>query len=656
MNNTFLSDLTSIRLILSSEKATLGVDFTITCVSNDRAIVFRRNVTNECTIAGGYSNGTCNLIGEYNHNYKYNCNNSTGEYMYNLTIPSSFNIDTLHGSRWSCSAPIEVVSSENIQLYVNVPIANVIITTVPTDNDPVEIISDNNQNFICKTNAGRPTSRIQWYISGRNITGSATHQTNVCKPGCNGKFISSSELTYSGIIADNGKIIYCTAVNIEGHIVRSENKSIVILYSPSVHLKPKYDPYIVYQGQHNIVLTCVIDDGNPADFVTYEWNSPIGTVNTHNLTILTVNNSHSGQYSCTATNNAGTSDKATKQIDVHYGPLISNISKHQDIIEGQNLIVFPIVDSNPVARLIWWTRQNGANFRYDGYVLRINTIQRTSSGNYACYVMNTLTPSGMNEINRTTRETFYVNVEFKPFLENTRPYSPSHVTAIENNIIHLTLTLTANPTPTIEWTFRAETDWDSCNFITIVSNTTTNRLFTSSSIFIDNVNSSNFGDYAFTARNTAGVFSRRFVVMKEAWLRQDMLSSTKENIGMFVAGVVTLVVGLLSLTISVIFVVRNSLKNKTLKSAKTDEYTGVQRSNPAFTDAYTTLHSDIEPRALQEQIINTYEECERTPEAHAYSSVDKMESEPNHPQHHDVNAYEECGKRIEAHAYDTLDK
>ncbi|CAC5421802.1 unnamed protein product [Mytilus coruscus] len=569
MNNTFLSDLTSIRLILSSEKATLGVDFTITCVSNDRAIVFRRNVTNECTIAGGYSNGTCNLIGEYNHNYKYNCNNSTGEYMYNLTIPSSFNIDTLHGSRWSCSAPIEVVSSENIQLYVNVPIANVIITTVPTDNDPVEIISDNNQNFICKTNAGRPTSRIQWYISGRNITGSATHQTNVCKPGCNGKFISSSELTYSGIIADNGKIIYCTAVNIEGHIVRSENKSIVILYSPSVHLKPKYDPYIVYQGQHNIVLTCVIDDGNPADFVTYEWNSPIGTVNTHNLTILTVNNSHSGQYSCTATNNAGTSDKATKQIDVHYGPLISNISKHQDIIEGQNLIVFPIVDSNPVARLIWWTRQNGANFRYDGYVLRINTIQRTSSGNYACYVMNTLTPSGMNEINRTTRETFYVNVE---------------------------------------------------------------------------------------SRNTAGVFSRRFVVMKEAWLRQDMLSSTKENIGMFVAGVVTLVVGLLSLTISVIFVVRNSLKNKTLKSAKTDEYTGVQRSNPAFTDAYTTLHSDIEPRALQEQIINTYEECERTPEAHAYSSVDKMESEPNHPQHHDVNAYEECGKRIEAHAYDTLDK
>lgn len=109
----------AIRLIFSSEKATLGVDFTITCVSNVRAIYFRRDVTNERTIAGGQSNGTCNFIGEYNHNYKYDCNNSTGEYMYNLTIPSSFNINTLHGSRWICSAPIEVVSSETIQLYAN---------------------------------------------------------------------------------------------------------------------------------------------------------------------------------------------------------------------------------------------------------------------------------------------------------------------------------------------------------------------------------------------------------------------------------------------------------------------------------------------------------------------------------------------------------
>lgn len=143
--------------------------------------------------------------------------------------------------------------------------------------------------------------------------------------------------------------------------------------------------------------------------------------------------------------------------------------------------------------------------------------------------------------------------------------------------------------------------------------------------------------------------------MEEAWLKQAMLSSTKENTGMFVAGIVTLVVGLLSLTITVIFVVRNSLKKKTLTTSKTDEYTGVQRSNSAFTDAYTTLHSDIESRALQEHIINTYEECGRTLEANTYSSVDKMESETRQPQQHDVNTYEECGKRIDARAYDTLD-
>lgn len=95
------------------------------------------------------------------------------------------------------------------------------------------------------------------------------------------------------------------------------------------------------------------------------------------------------------------------------GPKISNISNQQDITEGNNLLVSTIVDANPVPKLVWWTKQNDANFRYDGFVLRITNINRKSSGNYSCYVMNTLAPSGMSEINITTQHTIFVNVVCK---------------------------------------------------------------------------------------------------------------------------------------------------------------------------------------------------------------------------------------------------
>lgn len=82
-------------------------------------------------------------------------------------------------------------------------------------------------------------------------------------------------------------------------------------------MEPKYNPYIVYHTQQNIVLTCVSDDANPSNAVIYEWNSPSGTLNSQNFTIAAADNTHSGQYSCIAKNIAGTSNKTNKQISVH---------------------------------------------------------------------------------------------------------------------------------------------------------------------------------------------------------------------------------------------------------------------------------------------------------------------------------------------------
>jgi hypothetical protein len=114
--------------------------------------------------------------------------------------------------------------------FVSVPVSSVTLLSMPIDKNPVEVISNRDQTFSCTTNAARPSSRIQCYLSTTNITTSASPQPDVCNTYCSDdKVISSSVLTYTGNINDDGKILYCTAINMEGlGVVRSADKTIVI--------------------------------------------------------------------------------------------------------------------------------------------------------------------------------------------------------------------------------------------------------------------------------------------------------------------------------------------------------------------------------------------------------------------------------------------
>lgn len=113
--------------------------------------------------------------------------------------------------------------------FIAVPIKQVNLKAIPNDINPTDILSGSSQHFTCTTDEGRPSSEIQWYMSGVNITDDAVVQPDTCNPGCNDKVISSSVLTYIGDITDNGKKIYCTATNMNSTGVRSQDKHINIL-------------------------------------------------------------------------------------------------------------------------------------------------------------------------------------------------------------------------------------------------------------------------------------------------------------------------------------------------------------------------------------------------------------------------------------------
>ena len=101
-----------------------------------------------------------------------------------------------------------------------------IVTITPAaDNNVVDIIEGEIRNCTCTTDSIRPAASIQWYISGQNVTSQATPQS----PQHNGdKFISSSNLVYTGRDVDHSKGIFCEAVNIEERKKLTLQKSLYI--------------------------------------------------------------------------------------------------------------------------------------------------------------------------------------------------------------------------------------------------------------------------------------------------------------------------------------------------------------------------------------------------------------------------------------------
>jgi hypothetical protein len=105
-------------LTTSSDNATIGLDFTFTCVTTETLIAFDRDNTNVCTITGGNTDGTCVFSGSYITDYTYTCNPTINTYT--ITIPGSYLTDSLHGTRWRCQNPFGIGAPSNTKiLYVN---------------------------------------------------------------------------------------------------------------------------------------------------------------------------------------------------------------------------------------------------------------------------------------------------------------------------------------------------------------------------------------------------------------------------------------------------------------------------------------------------------------------------------------------------------
>jgi hypothetical protein len=107
--------LSGFTITTSSDNATVGLEFTFTCVTTDTLIVFERDSHVVCIIEGINEDGTCVFERYCNTDYTYTCNTTTNTYA--VTIPGSYLTESLHGTAWRC-----IISAETSTikiLYVN---------------------------------------------------------------------------------------------------------------------------------------------------------------------------------------------------------------------------------------------------------------------------------------------------------------------------------------------------------------------------------------------------------------------------------------------------------------------------------------------------------------------------------------------------------
>lgn len=86
---------------------------------------------------------------------------------------------------------------------------------------------------------------------------------------------------------------------------------------PTIRMTPNFNPYILYEDQRNIVISCSVVAANPSDSLVYVRTNPMGTFYNSTLTIATVATNHEGNYSCIVKNAAGNSSVFRKNVIVH---------------------------------------------------------------------------------------------------------------------------------------------------------------------------------------------------------------------------------------------------------------------------------------------------------------------------------------------------
>ncbi|XP_021098568.1 hemicentin-1 [Heterocephalus glaber] len=387
-----------------------------------------------------------------------------------------------HAGRYTCVARNAAGSAHrHVTLYVQEP---PVIQPQPSE---LEVILNNSVLLPCEA-TGTPSPFISWQKEGINvITSGKSHAA-----------LPSGSLQISRAVREDAGTYMCVAQNSAGTALGKIKLTIQVPPVISTHSKE----YVIAVDKP-IMLPCETEGLPPPDITWHKDGHVImesirqHILNSGALQIAFAQPDDTGQYTCMATNVAGSSSISTKLI-VHIPPRIRSTEARYTVNENSQAILPCVADGIPTPAINW--KKNNVlltnllgKYTADPHgELILENVVLEDSGIYTCVANN-----AAGEDTHTVSLTVNVLPTFTEL--------PGDVSLNKGEQLQLSCKATGIPLPKLTWTFNN-------NIIPAHFDSVNGR----SELVIEKVSKENSGTYVCTAENSAGfVKAIGFVYVKE---------------------------------------------------------------------------------------------------------------------------------------------
>ncbi|KAG8436526.1 hypothetical protein GDO86_007581 [Hymenochirus boettgeri] len=386
-----------------------------------------------------------------------------------------------------------VVGQDNKKFFLNI---HVFPTIQGLPDEYHDGIAQNSVTFSCDA-YGIPIPALKWLKNGHEISLTDSLEIQILFGGSKMKIARAQ-------LSDGGNYT-CLASNVEG--TSEKNYILTIQVPPSIDGSGTTNEFNVLPGE-TVQLKCNADGIPPP---TIHWlkdgkhiNEDMGRISAHLdgeiLTILKIQTSDMGKYTCVATNSAGEDDKIYS-VNVYVAPRI-------DEKKGVAVVLTAVLDTSiniechatgfPTPQIKWL--KNGfplpissqVKLHSGGQVLRISRAQKTDAGVYTCVASNR---AGIDNKN------YDLQVYISPSVDEAD--ITQELTVIKGDPVSMQCIANGLPAPTMSW-LKDGKPLDN-KYLSYLKN---NRMV----IQILNAEMDDIARYSCVASNPAGSVSKHFIL------------------------------------------------------------------------------------------------------------------------------------------------
>ncbi|XP_063876640.1 hemicentin-1-like isoform X2 [Scylla paramamosain] len=262
-------------------------------------------------------------------------------------------------------------------------------------------------------------------------------------------------LVLRNVSKDDAGRYSCLATNEAGTLEQDFNLHVMTAPKLVDLEKPVVEKSVV--ANHMVTVSCYVVADPPPAIRWLKDGKPLPSTSTldlkfdnqdRHLTLLRATPADSGNYTCQATNAAGTTTLTTL-LSVHTPPAWSpdnDLEEEITALEGENLELFCDVEANPLPSILWLKNGqvispvlNKSNDTEDGRLLRVTKLDDGDSGRYVCVASNA---AGTGKFEFEVTVLAHPSLTYEP---------PTDHTVLQNHPLSLECPVDGNPKPSVQW-------------------------------------------------------------------------------------------------------------------------------------------------------------------------------------------------------------